>query len=204
MKDSVIKGDAGTAKAEAGKALSAGMSAKEALDALVSGMNVIAKQFEDAEIYLPQVMVAADAMIAGIEVLEPALAKAGATASPGKVVIGTVQGDIHDIGKTIAAIMLRGAGFTVFDLGRDVPIGNFWSTCKENDCQIVAVSALMSATTLFQRNVIEEGKEEGLYPKVGVLIGGACTTPEWAEEIGAVLANNASEGVYRAREMVGA
>ncbi|MCP8304541.1 MAG: cobalamin B12-binding domain-containing protein [archaeon] len=202
MKDSVIKGNAAAAKSEAEKALRAGMKATEALSGLVAGMNTIAKQFEDAMIYLPQVMVAADAMIAGINVLEPELAKAGKTAKLGKVVIGTVQGDIHDIGKTICAIMLRGAGFDIYDLGRDVKIELYWEKVKEVDANIVAVSALMSTTTLFQRNVVEAGKEEGLYPKVKVLVGGACATPEWAEEIGAVFGANASEAVYRAKEMV--
>ena len=202
LKNAVIQGDADTAKSGVNEALRSGMSAKDTLDALVSGMNVVAKQFEDAEIYLPQVMVAADAMIAGIDLLEPELAKAGKTAAMGKVVIGTVQGDIHDIGKTICAIMLRGAGFQIFDLGRDVKIDLYWETAKANDADIVAVSALMSTTTLFQRNVVEAGKEAGMYPKVGVLVGGACATPEWAEQIGAAFGANASEAVYRAREMV--
>jgi methanogenic corrinoid protein MtbC1 len=154
LKNAVIQGDADTAKSGVNEALRSGMSAKDTLEALVSGMNVIAKQFEDAEIYLPQVMVAADAMIAGIDILEPELAKTGKTAGMGKVVIGTVQGDIHDIGKTICAIMLRGAGFQIFDLGRDVKIDLYWDTAKANDADIVAVSALMSTTTLFQRNVV--------------------------------------------------
>ncbi len=202
MKKAVIDGEADIAKTETMNALKSGVSAKEALDALVSGMNVVSKQFEDAEIYLPQVMAAAEAMQAGIAVLEPELAKTGGTAKPGKVVIGTVEGDIHDIGKSLVAIMLRGGGFEVFDLGRDVKVERYWEVAKEKGCNIVAVSALMSTTTLNQRRVVQAGKEAGLYPAVKVLVGGACTTPEWAEKIGAVYGANASEGLARAREMV--
>ncbi|MEM3437126.1 MAG: corrinoid protein [Nitrososphaerales archaeon] len=203
LKNAVINGDSETARDETKKALKAGISASEALDALVAGMNVIAKKFEDAEIFLPQVMVAADAMVEGIKILEPELSKRGATAKLGTVVIGTVQGDIHDIGKTLVAIMLRGAGFEVHDLGRDVKIPLYWETAKATNADIVAVSALMSTTTLFQRNVVEAGKEEGLYPKVKVLVGGACTTPEWAEKIGANYGANAAEAIKVARALVG-
>ncbi len=203
IKNAVISGDTEKAKSEVTKALSSGIPAKTVLDALVSGMNVIAKQFEDAEIYLPQVMVAADAMIAGINILEPELVKGGATAKMGTVVIGTVEGDIHDIGKTLVGMMLRGAGFDVHDLGRDVKVERYWEVAKEKNADIVAVSALMSTTTLNQRRVVEVGKEEGLYPKVKVLVGGACTTPEWAEKIGAYYAENAGVAIAVARKMVG-
>jgi dimethylamine corrinoid protein len=168
----------------------------------MSGMNVVSQQFEDAEIYLPQVMVAAEAMQAGIKLLEPELAKAGKTAKTGSVVIGTVEGDIHDIGKSLVAIMLRGGGFEVFDQGRDTKVEKYWEVAKEHNCNLVAVSALMSTTTLNQRRVVQAGKEAGLYPKVKVLIGGACASPEWAEKIGAVYGANASDGLNKAREMV--
>ncbi len=166
-------------------------------------MNHVAKQFEDAEIFLPQVMVASEAMIAGIDILEPELVKGGASSKLGKVVIGTVEGDIHDIGKTLVAIMLRGAGFEVHDLGRDVKVERYWEVAKETGADIVAVSALMSTTTLNQRKVVQVGKEEGLYPKTKVLVGGACTTPEWAEKIGAFYAENAATAINVCRNMVG-
>lgn len=203
LKNAVIEGDSDAATSGAKEALESGIPASQAVDALAAGMNEIARRFEDAEIYLPQVMVAADAMIAGIKVLEPELSKTGATAKLGTVVIGTVQGDIHDIGKTLVAIMLRGAGFEVHDLGRDVKIPLYWETAKKTNADIVAVSALMSTTTLFQRNVVLAGKEEGLYPKIKVLVGGACTSPEWAEKIGASYGQNAAEAIRVAKAMVG-
>lgn len=202
LKNAVIHGDSDVATSEAKEALKAHISAKDALDALSAGMSVIAQQFEDAEIWLPQVMVGAEAMIEGIKVLEPELAKAGATGKLGTVVIGTVQGDIHDIGKTLVGIMLRGAGFEVHDLGRDVKIPLYWETAKAKNADLVAVSALMSTTTLFQRNVVLTGKEEGLYPKIKVIVGGACASPEWAEKIGASYAQNAGEALKVVKTML--
>lgn len=203
LKKGVIEGDTELIKREVTSAIKSGLPPQQILDALVSGMNHVAKQFEDAEIFLPQVMVASEAMIAGIEILEPELTKGGATSKLGKVVIGTVEGDIHDIGKTLVAIMLRGAGFEVHDLGRDVKVEKYWETAKAVGANIVAVSALMSTTTLNQRKVVQAGKEEGLYPNTKVLVGGACTTPEWAEKIGAYYAENAAQAVRVARNMVG-
>jgi len=203
LKNAVIEGDAETVKKETSVALKAGTPAKTVLADLIAGMNVVAQKFDDAEFYLPQVMVAADAMITGINILEPELRKSGTTAKVGTAVVGTVEGDIHDIGKTLVAIMLRGAGFEVYDLGRDVPIERYWEVAKEKDANIIGVSALMSTTTLLQRRVVDEGKEEGLYPKVKVLVGGACTTPEWAAKIGAHYAENASEAMKAARKMMG-
>jgi dimethylamine corrinoid protein len=202
LQNAVINGETDVAKQQASEALRSGVSAKDALAALMNGMNIVAKGFDDAEIYLPQVMVAAEAMEAGIKVLEPELAKTGGTAKLGKVVIGTVEGDIHDIGKTLVAIMLRGGGFEVWDLGRDTKVEKYWEVAKEHGCNIVAVSALMSTTTLNQRRVVLAGKEEGLYPKVKVLVGGACATPEWGEKIGATYAANASDALAKARVMV--
>jgi len=202
LKNAVVNGETDIAKSETQAALRSGVSAKDTLAALMAGMNIVAKGFDDAEMYLPQVMVAAEAMEAGIKILEPELAKAGGTAKPGKVVIGTVEGDIHDIGKTLVAIMMRGGGFEVWDLGRDVKVERYWDVAKENGCNIVAVSALMSTTTLNQRRVVSAGKEVGMYPKVKVLIGGACATPEWGEKIGATYAANASDALAKARMMV--
>lgn len=203
LEKGVIEGDTELVKREVTSAIKSGLPPQRILDALVSGMNYVAKQFEDAEIFLPQVMVASEAMIAGIEILEPELTKGGTTSKLGKVVIGTVEGDIHDIGKTLVAIMLRGAGFEVHDLGRDVKVEKYWETAKAFGANIVAVSALMSTTTLNQRKVVQVGKEEGLYPNIKVLVGGACTTPEWAEKIGAYYAENSAQAVRVARNMVG-
>ena len=202
LKNAVVNGETAIAKSETQAALRSGVSAKDTLAALMAGMNIVAQGFDDAEMYLPQVMVAAEAMEAGIKILEPELAKSGGSAKPGKVVIGTVEGDIHDIGKTLVAIMMRGGGFEVWDLGRDVKVERYWDVAKENGCNIVAVSALMSTTTLNQRRVVAAGKEAGMYPHVKVLIGGACATPEWGEKIGATYASNASDALAKARMMV--
>jgi len=203
LKNTIVNGDSDAAKSETQKALRSGAKATDVLDALVSGMNVVAKQFEDAEVYLPQVMVAADAMTAAVVILEPELAKSGATAKAGKVALGTVEGDIHDIGKSLVGIMLRGVGFDVIDLGRDTKVERFWETAKEHKCDLVVVSALMSTTTMNDKKVVAAGKESGLYPKVKVLIGGACTTPEFAEKIGALFGANAAEGARVALKAVG-
>ncbi len=195
LREIIIAGDQNGAKVAVQESLSIGMSAKNILDHLVSGMNVIGQRFEDGEIFLPEVMLAADAMTAGISLLEPVLAQQGFNTSKGKVVIGTVEGDIHDIGKNLIGIMLRGNGFQVFDLGKDVPVATYVIKAKEVCANVVGISALMSTTTPGQKKVIEMAKEEGIYGKVKFIVGGACTTPEWAEKIGASYATNAAEAV---------
>jgi dimethylamine corrinoid protein len=200
LKNGVIVGDKEGVKKLVEEALKSGMSARDVLDALTNGMNEIGRRFEDGEIFLPEVMLAADAMYAGLEILEPELLKGGETSKLGKVVIGTVEGDIHDIGKNIVKIMLQGAGFEVYDLGKDVPCENFVEKAKEVKANIIGVSALMSTTTPGQKRVAEIAKEEGL--KVEIMVGGACTTREWAESIGAHYAPNATEAVKIARSLV--
>lgn len=201
IKEAVVKGDTEKAKEAATKALASGVPAKEILNALIAGMNEISKLFDDGEIFLPEVMLAADAMYAGLGVIEPELSRAGLSTKLGKVVIGTVEGDIHDIGKNIVKIMLQGAGFEVYDLGKDVPCENFVKKAKEIGADIIGVSALMTTTTPGQKKVVELVREEGL--NVKVMVGGACTTREWAESIGAHYARNASEAVVVARQLVG-
>jgi len=203
IKRGVIEGDAEAVKKNVEEGLKRSIAAKALLDALIEGMNVISQKFDDGEIYLPEVMAAADAMTTGLSILEPELTKSGISTKLGTVVIGTVEGDIHDIGKNIVAYMLKGAGFEVIDLGKDVKVERYWEVAKEKNADIVAVSALMTTTTLNQRRVVEAGKEAGLYPRVKVLVGGACTTPEWAQSIGAFYAANAAEAVKVAKEMLG-
>jgi len=202
LREIIIAGDQNGAKVAVQESLSIGMSAKNILDHLVSGMNVIGQRFEDGEIFLPEVMLAADAMTAGISLLEPVLAQQGFNTSKGKVVIGTVEGDIHDIGKNLIGIMLRGNGFQVFDLGKDVPVATYVIKAKEVCANVVGISALMSTTTPGQKKVIEMAKEEGIYGKVKFIVGGACTTPEWAEKIGASYATNAAEAVRVIQSLV--
>lgn len=204
IKNGVIEGDAETVKSAAQELLKRGVPAKDILKPLMEGMDVISKKFDMAEIFLPHVMVAAEAMIAGLEVIKPELTKAGVSAILGKVVIGTVEGDIHEIGKTIVAYMLMGAGFDVVDLGRDVKIELFAEEAKKINADVVAVSALMSNTTPNQKLVVEALKEYGIYEKpTKVIVGGPCASEEWAESIGAYYAPDASAAIPVVKRMVG-
>ncbi len=202
IRNAVVNGDVETAKEGVKKGLEANIPAKELLNALLEGMNIVGDLFDKGEYFLPQVMLAADAMTESIKILEPELTKGGEATSAGKVVIGTIEGDIHDIGKNLVAIMLRGNGFEVYDLGKDVPAEEFIKKAKEVSADIIAVSALMSTTTPGQKKVVEAAKEEGIYSKVKIMVGGACTTPEWAEKIGAYYAPDASEAAKLAKKLV--
>jgi len=142
--------------------------------------------FERGEISLPEVIIAADAMKAAVDVLKPVLVSRIKTGMKlGRFLIGTVEGDIHDIGKGIVATMLEAAGFEVIDLGKDVPMSFFLEKTKELKPDIVGLSALMTTTRVNQKVFIEMLKEAGLRDKVKVMVGGSATTPDWAESIGA-------------------
>jgi len=164
------------AKADADKAL------KEASEAMLK----VGDMFDRGEMFLPEVMIAADAMKAAIEVLKPALSElVRSELKRGRFLIGSVEGDVHDIGKGIVATMLEAAGFEVIDLGRDVPMSVFLEKTKELKPDIVGLSALMTVTRENQRVFIEMLKREGMRDKVKVMVGGGATTGEWAERIGA-------------------
>lgn len=149
---------------------------------LIAGMQVVGEQFRKHEIFLPDVLMAAKAMNAGLEVLEPHL---GATDVPsqGKVVIGTVKGDLHDIGKNLVGIMLSGAGFEVIDLGKDVAPDRFVQAAEESGANVIGMSALLTTTMPGMKDVVELVREKGL--AVRTVIGGAPVTEEYAREIGA-------------------
>lgn len=199
----VIDGDVEAAKSAAQKVLNEGGDALSALEnGAGAGMLKISQMFDDGEIYLPTIVMAADAMYAAVDVLKPQLtADQAKRAALGGVVIGTVEGDIHDIGKTLVAIILQGAGFDVTDKGRDVGIEDFADTAAEKDASIIAVSALMSTTTFNQEKVALDMKEKG--SKAKLLIGGPCVTDEWCEKLGAQTANNAGAALAVAKKMVG-
>ncbi len=187
MRQSVVDGDAEQAEALARKALDQGLDPLEAINqGFVPGVNYVGQQFGVGEMFLPDLVLAGEAMKSAVAVLEPEMQKRGSQRQMlGKVVLGTVKGDIHEIGKTLVATMLSASGFQVYDLGVDVPIDKFAQKAREVDADIVGVSALLTTTMTGQRSVVEALQEMGLRPKVKVMVGGAPVTRGWAGEIGA-------------------
>ena len=176
----VVSGEADQVSSLTQQALDENISAIDILDqGLVAGMGVVSDKFKNNEMFIPEVLVSAKAMKVGMEIIKPLLAQANVE-SRGKVVIGTIQGDLHDIGKNIVAMLLEGAGFEVVDLGADVPIGNFIQAAKEENADIVGMSALLTTTMVNMKAVIE-----GLEDNVKVMIGGAPVTQAFADQIGA-------------------
>lgn len=158
---------------------------REILDnGLIAGMNVIGQKYKNHEIFLPEVLLAAKAMYAGMDVLKPLFMK-GKMPNLGRVVIGTVQGDIHDIGKNLVCIMLRGAGFEVIDLGKDVAPKKFVDTAVKEDARVIGMSALLTTTMPVMKNVVELLRKDGLQSKIKTIIGGAPVSDEYAKYIGA-------------------
>lgn len=184
-------------------AIDAKMSIKEILDTLIGGMDEIGKKFKNNEIFIPEVLISAKAMHAGLNILEPHLSKSGIK-PVAKIGIGTVKGDLHDIGKNLVAMMFRGAGFEVLDLGIDVPVEKFIDTVKNKDVNIIAMSSLLTTSMGSMKQVIAELKAQGLVNKVKTMVGGAPVTEEFAGSIGADgYARDASSAVDKARELIG-
>jgi 5-methyltetrahydrofolate--homocysteine methyltransferase len=178
-----------------------------ALEILENGlrgaMEEIGRKFETLEIFLPEMMAAADAMKEGVQILQPHLANASAEAQRGAILLGTVEGDIHDIGKNIVKIMLEGVGFRVADLGFNVPTLSFVERVKETYPDVLGMSALMTSTMVHMPRVIRFLQERGLRDKVKVIVGGAPVLPDWAAEIGADgYGDNAAEAIKLAKEMI--
>ena len=185
--------------------IEAGFDAQEGmLLGLVDGMKRASAMYEEGEYFVPERIICSDAMYAGIEELQKYLPNTEGT-SAGKIVIGVVEGDTHDIGKNLVRIMLETGGFDVHDLGRDVPIESFVSYVKENEVDIVCMSSLMTTTMPGMEAVIHRLKEEGLREKVKVMVGGAPVSPAFAERIGADgYSRNAIEAVELAKSLVNA
>jgi len=182
------------------KARKAGMTANEIIDALGEGMTEVGVLFERGKLFLPHVLSAAAGMKSAMEVLGPELlASGGGGVKKASVVMGTVEGDVHDIGKSICSTMLQCAGFDVHDLGRDVPKASFINELK-GGCTMIGMSALMTTTMTVQRDVIEILKTEGMRDKVTVMVGGAPVTQAWADKIGAdIYGESASETTAKAK-----
>ncbi len=201
LAEAVIRGDQGTAVSVTKAALSEGMAPKSILDeGLIAGMDVIGGRFKRNEVYIPEVLIAARAMKMAMEVLEPELTKAGVEPI-GKLVIGTVQGDLHDIGKNLVAMMLKGAGFEVIDLGVDVAPAKFVEQAKAKNVQLVGMSALLTTTMPGMEKTIKALKEAGV--KAKIMVGGAPVTQSFAEKIGAQgYAPDAASAVDTAKSLV--
>ena len=153
-------------------------------DGLIGGMNVIGERYKAHEIFLPQVLLAAKAMYAGMDVLKPLFVKEGMP-TVGKVVIGSVQGDLHDIGKNLVGIMLKGAGFEVIDLGNDVPPEKFVEAASKEGAAVIGMSALLTTTMPVMKRTVDLLEEKGLRARIRTIIGGAPVSEEFAQQIGA-------------------
>lgn len=183
LSEAIIKGDQQTAVEITQSGIDEGMAPGVILaEGLIAGMNVIGTRFKANEVYIPEVLIAARAMKMAMDILEPKLAEAGVKPL-GKAVMGTVKGDMHDIGKNLVIMMLKGAGFEVIDLGVDVSPETFVEKAKENDAQIVGLSALLTTTMPSMEAAIAAIKEAGL--DVKTMIGGAPVTQSYADKIGA-------------------
>ncbi len=201
IKDNVIKGEVDEVRDMVKKAVDEGQEVKRILnEALLPGISIVGDKYEKGEFFLPEMVIAATAMREGLKVLSPFLAP-GDIEAAGTVVMGTAKGDIHDIGKSIVGTMLEGAGFMVTDIGVDVDPSKFVEAAKENNANLIGVSALLTTTMMGLKDVIETVKEAGL--KAKVMVGGASITQEFADEIGADgYAPDASSAVKKAKELV--
>ncbi|OHB73417.1 MAG: methyltransferase [Planctomycetes bacterium RBG_16_55_9] len=201
LAEAVIKGDQKTAVKITKAAIDEGTAAKKILDeGLIAGMDVVGARFKKSEIYIPEVLIAARAMKMSMEILEPELVKAGVE-PVGKLLIGTVQGDLHDIGKNLVAMMLKGAGFEVIDLGVDVGPEKFVEQVKTSKAQLIGISALLTTTMPGMEKTIKALKNAGV--PVKVMIGGAPVTQDFADKIGADgYAPDAASAVDMAKSLV--
>lgn len=203
IRQAVIDGNAKATVQKVEEGLAAGLDANRILnDALISGMQEVGRLFEEGEYFVPEMLIAARAMTAALKILRPLLAAQGVRAL-GKIAIGTVQGDLHDIGKSLVIMMLEGAGFEVVDLGIDVPAERFIEAAR-GGAQIVAMSALLTTTMTNMKTVIDALKAENVRDQVRVLIGGAPITQSYADEIGADgYAPDATSAVRVAQSLLG-
>ena len=181
----IIECDAAKADELTRKLVDEGAKPQEIINkGLISGMNVVGDRFKKGEMYVPEVMMAAKAMHAGMNIVKPMLTEEESSAT-GRVVLGTVAGDLHDIGKNLVGMMMESGGMEVIDIGIDVPPEKFAEAVKENKPHVVGMSALLTTTMLAMKDTIEVLKEEGLRDSVKIMVGGAPVTQDFADEIGA-------------------
>jgi 5-methyltetrahydrofolate--homocysteine methyltransferase len=204
LKDAVINGDAKGCTLLTEVAIQAGYSPQKILtEALVPAMQIVGDKFRCNEVYVPEVLVAARAMKKSLGLLKPLLTQTGAK-PVGTAVIGTVKGDLHDIGKNLVGMMLEGAGFEVIDLGADVAPDKFVQAAKDTKAQIVGISTLLTTTMLGMKDVLRALERAELRSKVKVMVGGAPVTQSFADELGADgYGESAAEAVDKAKELLG-
>lgn len=200
----VLDGDAGGAQAGVKAALGAGLTADAILkDGLIAAMGEVGRLFEENKYFVPEMLVSARAMQSGLSLLKPLLAESGAEPA-GKIIMGTVKGDLHDIGKNLVSMMLEGAGFEVVDLGTDVAPDKFMKAVHEHQPQLIGMSALLTTTMPSMSGTIKALQEAGLRDKVKVMIGGAPVTDGYAKQIGADgYSPDASSAVRLAKSLLG-
>lgn len=203
--DAILDGDVESAKSNVQKALAAQLNPTVILnDGMIAAMRAVGCRFEAGEYFVPEMLVAARAMQSGMAILKPHLQQTDLKSS-GKVVIGTVKGDLHDIGKNLVTLMLEGAGFEVRDLGVDVPVEKFIQVTQEEQPDIVAMSALLTTTMQMMKQTIDAFATAGLRDKVKIIVGGAPVTETFASEIGADgFSPDASRAVNVAKSLVAA
>ncbi len=185
LADAILRGDNVKSKEVTQDLVGKNVPAGEILsEGLIAGMDVVGRKFKANEMYIPEVLIAARAMHAAMDILKPLLAASGVK-SKGIAVIGTVQGDLHDIGKNLVSMMLEGAGFTVVDIGVDIPADKYIEAAKENKAQIVGLSALLTTTMPAMKEIIDALKKDPETKNVKIIVGGAPVTQEYADSIGA-------------------
>ncbi|UCF82183.1 MAG: corrinoid protein [Desulfobacteraceae bacterium] len=183
--DALIENDKSKVLELVQNALDQGVAAKEILnEGLIAGMDIVGEKMENEEMFIPEVLMAAKVMGAAVEILKPLLADEDMSAM-GKVVIGTVKGDLHDIGKNLVAMMLESAGFEVFNLGVDISPDNFIAEITEKDAQMLCLSALLTTTMPMMKQTIDAVTESGLRDRIKIMVGGAPVTKKFADEIDA-------------------
>ena len=202
--ENLLNGQAPKVRELTQAALDKGIEIEKILnEGLIAGMMEVGERFKREEIYLPEVLFAARAMKAGMEVLEPLLLSAGAQPI-GKIILGTVKGDVHDVGKNLVGIMLKGAGFEVIDLGVDIAPEKFIDAAKEQGARLIGMSALLGTTIPVMKSTIEALEAAGLKGQIRTMIGGAIVTQSYADKIGADgYAPDAASAVDKAQELLG-
>ena len=185
ISENLQKGKAKIVKSLVQEAIDSGIPASQILsDGLMPGMNIIGEKFKNNEVFVPEVLVAARAMNMGCQLLKPLLAEEGVKAS-GRVCIGTVQGDLHDIGKNLVKMMMEGKGLDVIDLGTDVSPETYVQTAIEQNCQVICCSALLTTTMGVMEDVVKAAEAAGIRDKVKIMIGGAPVSQQFCDQIGA-------------------
>ncbi len=203
LQEAVISGNAAKVEELVNRAIEEKLGVEQVLnDGLIAGMMVIGKRFKNNEVYVPEVLISARAMSKGTEMLEPLIADSGIKPIA-KVAIGTVKGDLHDIGKNLVVMMWKGAGFQVEDLGIDVPPEKFIEAAK-NGAQVIGLSALLTTTMVAMKEVVEELQAKGLADDTKIIVGGAPVTQDFADEIGAhAYSPDAASAVDKVKELLG-